>query len=243
MLTVGEPINEDNRVMILTDTSQGGYRRLAILDDRLIGYLSVSTAQPDSLAIKHIIDEGHSVRDLTNALLKGNFDARRYLSQQKSHAVKKWITGQLSMPNGGLNSAQPTRSLPDTNPVVPAVASWQSGILSSTRPAKQSIKPLEEQRTVYEEEPSAFSGNLPIVFGQNRDRNSSLFLKQNMTSTPQDEAPFVEDIGPFTGNLPAIPDQTAKSQRDSTADRRTEERDSAKMRTTNKLWAYVENRA
>ncbi len=243
MLTVGEPLNEDSRVMILTDTSQGGYRRLAILDDRLIGYLSVSTTQPDSLAIKHIIDEGHSVRDLTNALLKGNFDARRYLTQQKSYAVKKWITGQLSMPNSGIDSAQPTRSLPDTNPVVPAVASWQSGILSSSKVAKLPIKPQEEQRTVYEEEPSAFSGNLPVVFGQNRARNSSLFLKQNMTSTPQDEAPFVEDIGPFTGNLPAIPDQAAKSQQYSTADRQTGERDSAKMRTTNKLWAYAENRA
>src|SRR5260370_40918272 len=95
MLTVGESLNEDNEVMILTDSSQGGYRRLAVVDDRLVGYLFVGTTQPDSLAIKHIIDEGHSIRDVTNALLKGNLDARRYLSQQKTRAVKKWMTGQL----------------------------------------------------------------------------------------------------------------------------------------------------
>jgi len=104
MLTVGAPLDEDNQVMILTDTSQGGYRRLAIVDDRLVGYLSVGTAQPDSLAIKHIIDEGLSIRDMLNALLKGNVDAREYLSQQKSHAVKKWITGQLSVPGSERNT-------------------------------------------------------------------------------------------------------------------------------------------
>lgn len=246
MLTVGEPLNEDNRVTILTDTSQGGYRRLAILDDRLIGYLSVSTTQPDSLAIKHIIDEGHSIRDVTNALLKGNFDARRYLSQQKSYAVKKWITGQLSMPSGMSNSsAQPTpRTLPDTNPVVPAVTSRQSGTLLPMRAsAKDPIRPLEEQFNVSEEDLGVFTGNLPIAFGQNRDSSSSLFLKNDVASTIEDEEPFVEDIGPFTGNLPAIPGQTVKPQQRSTAYRGKEERSSAEIRATGKLWAYIENRA
>jgi hypothetical protein len=243
MLTVGEPLNEDNRVTILTDTSQGGYRRLAILDDRLIGYLSVSTAQPDSLAIKHIIDEGHSIRDVTNALLKGNFDARRYLSQQKSHAVKKWITGQLSTPSGMPNSsAQLTpRTLPDTNPVVPALASRQSGTLLPMRASAK--RPLEELLAVSEEEPGVFTGNLPVAFGQNKDSRGSLFLKNDVASTLKDDKPFVEEIGPFTGNLPAIPGQTVKPQQLSTAYRGKEERSSDEIRITGKLWAYIENKA
>ncbi len=67
MLTVGNPLSMHDRVTTLTDTSQGGYRRMAIVDDRLVGYLSLGTRQPDSLAIKRIIGEGHSVRTITKA--------------------------------------------------------------------------------------------------------------------------------------------------------------------------------
>lgn len=95
MLTIGDPLSEDRRTMILTDTSPSGYRRLAIIDDRLVGYLSVGTAQPDSLAIKSIIDQGHSIRDATKALLKGNFDARKYVAERKSFFTRKLVAGQL----------------------------------------------------------------------------------------------------------------------------------------------------
>ncbi len=81
--------------MILADTSHTGYRRLAIIDDRLVGYLSVGTTQPDSLAIKSIIDEGHSIRSVTKVLLKGTFDARKYVAERKSFAITKLVTGQL----------------------------------------------------------------------------------------------------------------------------------------------------
>jgi hypothetical protein len=234
--------------MILADTSQGGYRRLAIVDDRLIGYLSVSTTQPDSLAIKHIIDEGHSIRDVTNPLLKGNFDARRYLTQKKSYAVKKWITGQLAaIPSAALNNAQPTlaRTQPETDPVMPVFAPVQTDGLPSIRAsAKHPIRPQEEQSAVYGEEPSPFTGNLPVVFGQKREITGSLFLKDNATSIPaEEEKSFVEDIGPFSGNLPAITGQIVESRRYSTTYQRTDERDLVKMRETRKLWAYAENKA
>ncbi len=95
MLNVGSPLTENNKVITLTDTSQGGYRRLAVVDDRLIGYLSLSTAQPDSLAIKRIIDEGLSVRAITRELLKGSFDAREYFSSQRSYTAQKILSGKL----------------------------------------------------------------------------------------------------------------------------------------------------
>src|SRR6185369_5417780 len=82
MLTVGSPLLEGNNVITLTDKSQKNYRRLAIVDDRLVGYLALGPGtQPDSLAIKRIIDEKRSVRSITKALLKGDLDARQYLSQ------------------------------------------------------------------------------------------------------------------------------------------------------------------
>ncbi len=95
MLIVGEPLSNDRKTMILADSSHTGYRRLAIIDDRLVGYLSVGTTQPDSLAIKSIIDEGHSIRNVTKALLKGTFDARKYVAERKSFAITKLVTGQL----------------------------------------------------------------------------------------------------------------------------------------------------
>ena len=199
MLTVGKPLSEDSQVEILTDTSQGGYRRLAIVDDRLVGYLSVGTTQPDSLAIKHMIDEDHSICDLKNALLKGNFDARRYLSQQKSHAVKKWITGQLSTPDSQLGGIAPTGGLLDTDPIAQALITRQTKALPVRIPGNRAIRPLreeqllsiparqdqfKEQRVIHEEEPSAFTGNLPIVFGQ-KERLIDAFSWRKMWRTPR----------------------------------------------------------
>lgn len=94
MLTVGNPLLKGHTIQTLTDKSQGGYRRLALEGERLIGYLSLGQSQPDSLAIKRIIEEGHSVRNITRELLKGNFDARQYLSQINSRTARVIISGK-----------------------------------------------------------------------------------------------------------------------------------------------------
>jgi NADPH-dependent 2,4-dienoyl-CoA reductase/sulfur reductase-like enzyme len=241
MLTVGEPLSENRQVMILTDTSQGGYRRLAIADDRLVGYLSVGTTPPDSLAIKQIIDQGEAIGNLTNALLKGNFDAHISLSQQKSHAVKKWITGQLLAVGNQLSSTTQTHGLPHTDPVVPVPQALPVHI-----PAEHAIRPQEEQsrsipttqdqlrkqRAFYEEELNPFTGNLPIVFEQKRDNDRGLFLEEDIENDPEHVGPFIEDIGPFSGNLPAIDDRLLESQKQSAKPQR--------IRPTRKLLAYVE---
>src|SRR5947209_2989237 len=92
MLTIGDPLSLQKNVTTLTDTSQGSYRRLAIVDDRLIGYLSLGPTQPDSIAMKRILDEGYPVRDIIKPLLKGTFDARSYLSQRHSRAAHGVLT-------------------------------------------------------------------------------------------------------------------------------------------------------
>ncbi|HJT59763.1 MAG TPA: FAD-dependent oxidoreductase [Ktedonobacteraceae bacterium] len=99
MLTVGNPLLWRDSAAILTDSSRGSYRRLIIMDDRLIGYLSLGPAQPDSLAIKRIIDEGLSIRDIKKSLLKGKFDARTYFSRKRSTAAERMVTtGKLPTP-------------------------------------------------------------------------------------------------------------------------------------------------
>jgi hypothetical protein len=65
---------------------------MVIIGDRLIGYLSIGAAQPDGLAIKSIIDEGLSIHRVKKALLKGKFDARKYLSQRRSEEALDMIT-------------------------------------------------------------------------------------------------------------------------------------------------------
>jgi NAD(P)H-nitrite reductase large subunit len=92
LLTVGEPSGRLEGVVTLTDNSRGGYRRLSLIDDRLVGYLALGPSQADGLAIKRLIDEGYSVRSIKNALLKGTFDARTFFAQQHSFAVLSMAT-------------------------------------------------------------------------------------------------------------------------------------------------------
>jgi len=99
MLTVGNVLQWQDTITTLTDSGRGSYRRMCVIDDRLVGYLSLGPAQPDSLAIKRIIDEGLSIRDIKKALLKGTFDARKYFSRQRTNAAQRMVTtGKLPRP-------------------------------------------------------------------------------------------------------------------------------------------------
>ncbi len=92
MLTVGTPLATMKGATTLTDRGKKRYRRLSINGDRLVGYLSLGTVQPDSLAIKRIIDEGLSISSVKKALLKGNFDARKFFSQRQSRRMQEMVT-------------------------------------------------------------------------------------------------------------------------------------------------------
>lgn len=189
MLTVGNPLTQHERITTLTDIGQGGYRRIAIVDDRLVGYLSLGPRQPDSLAIKRIIDEGHSIRSITKSLLKGTFDARKYLSQQHTHAVQGMLStrGLPALPGviTGSSMAQrqpiriagaassPTRVLPpepmmvQTDPLPPYerhTDELQQQPLRETGPIQRNavVQPTPE---IIEEELSIFTGHLPNFGG------------------------------------------------------------------------------
>src|SRR5215470_7818950 len=99
MLTVGNPLQWLDSATILTDSSRGSYRRISVIDDRLVGYLSLGPTQPDGLAIKRLIDEGLSIRDIKKDLLRGEFDVRKYFSRQRTYAAQRMVsTGKLSPP-------------------------------------------------------------------------------------------------------------------------------------------------
>ncbi|HXL36195.1 MAG TPA: FAD-dependent oxidoreductase [Ktedonobacteraceae bacterium] len=122
MLTVGNSLQWRDIATTLTDSSKGSYRRLSIVDDRLVGYLSLGPSQPDGLAIKRLIDEDRSIRHIKKALLKGNFDARKYFSHQRTYAAHHMVqTGTLPVPGMQefpLQTQPHTRTLPETGPLV-----------------------------------------------------------------------------------------------------------------------------
>lgn len=111
MLTVGNVLQWQDTITTLTDSSRGSYRRIAVIDERLVGYLSLGPSQPDSLAIKRIIEEGLSIRDIKKALLKGTFDARSYFSRRRTHTAQRMVTtGKLPVADELEKRAQAIRN-------------------------------------------------------------------------------------------------------------------------------------
>jgi len=229
MLTVGDPLSRSDRVTTLTDTSQGGYRRMAVVDDRLVGYLSLGATQPDSLAIKRIVDEGHSILDITKPLLKGNFDARKYLSGIRSRAAEGMLTTrQLPdlLPNPDLQepplrvtgSFAPAtdarrRTLPETG------QDWTRDPDPVEAAMQMRSRGDEDAEFSYEEEISPFTGNLPSISNtrvrEARPSANDVPAHVYADTTPDEVSPFTgnlpaiaamaeEEVSPFTGNLPAL---------------------------------------
>jgi NAD(P)H-nitrite reductase large subunit len=193
MLTIGNPLNMSDTVTTLTDTSKGGYRRMVIANDQLVGYLSLGSAQPDGLALKRIIDEKHSVRDITKALLKGTFDARHYLSQQHSRAAQGILTtGRLP----ALSAQHDPHSQVELLPVSPTVN-------TDATPSLQSVRQTDSL--------------LPLVHDTNQHQRANTAPTTGKHSTEplhhgdQETTVLEEEVSPFTGNLPSLPKQVVES--------------------------------
>ncbi|MDQ2716917.1 MAG: hypothetical protein M3Z08_18585, partial [Chloroflexota bacterium] len=143
-------------------------------------YLSLGTVQPDSLAIKRIIDEGLPVGDITKELLRGDFDARRYFSRQRGYQARGMVTtGRLPDldPAPVFSSGRPAAARPTTEALPSPFAPQRSEHLSATpaanAPVRQTVPLPEpegrrsrEQPFIYEygeEEVSPFTGDLPSL--------------------------------------------------------------------------------
>ena len=89
LLTVGVPLACDEAYSTLSATGKGAsYHRITLQGDRLVGYLALGRTQPDSLAIKHIIDEGIPVGAVKHELLQADFDANAYVSRWKAYRAR-----------------------------------------------------------------------------------------------------------------------------------------------------------
>jgi NADPH-dependent 2,4-dienoyl-CoA reductase/sulfur reductase-like enzyme len=164
MLTVGTPLASFKGAVTLTNKGKKKYRRLFMHDDALVGYLSLDTAQPDSLAIKRIIDERLSVRSVKKSLLKGDFDARKYFSQTHSQSARELVTSGklpaiLPARNVGAQLIAPLHASPitthplpvpsSTGPLIAAVAPVWTQLIAPVTSA--SIKPsIDTQPTIHE---------------------------------------------------------------------------------------------
>ncbi|HLX41327.1 MAG TPA: FAD/NAD(P)-binding oxidoreductase [Ktedonobacteraceae bacterium] len=110
MLMVGNTVSPVPGVQVYSDTSKGSYRRLAVSNDRLVGYLSLGPTQPDGLAIKRIVDEEISLRNVGESLLKGTFDAHHFSAERHTQVIKAIRTVHTPAPgtSGKLPAIKPT---------------------------------------------------------------------------------------------------------------------------------------
>ena len=238
MLTVGNPLSAIGGAEILRDSTKKKYRRMSIVDDRLVGYLSLGTTQPDSLAIKHIIDEGLPIHDIKELLLKGAFDARKYFSQSRSRAAQDMVTsGKIPV----------VSSLPVTDPLVRVYPQCitPSGTLLSLPPPTTGRRPkteplhepvpapslplIDSQLTIHEweEEPvpilSAVENQLTIHEWVEEPRPSTDKLPVNSKKVvdsilvPLPSRPVSRNLWSYSRKLPALVARSSSVQRPAAA--------------------------
>ena len=215
MLTVGNPLQWRDTATTLTDSSKGSYRRVSIVDDRLVGYLSLGPAQPDGLAIKRLIDKGHSIRHLTKALLKGKFDARKYFSHQRTFAAQHMVnTGKLPSPvakESPLQTQALVRTLRETGPLVPPPIVTPGELVTYNRVRSEvNTNPLRD----------TYVHHTPIqrISDAIFDESEALFLEGGFTpDRAMHQLPDIPHV--IESTLVALPSNTSR-------------------RTTSSLWSY-----
>lgn len=194
MLTVGDALGtgENKQASIYTDTSRGGYCRLTVLDDRLVGYLSVGATQPDSLSIKRLIDEGLSIRAIIKPLLKGNFDAREYLTKAKAHTARNIVTRQLPLLEQLEALQRPDTESYKPQPSIQMLPAARQ--IDEIALAQQTRQVVRAGAAYTEPEENRRSDALPVLA---RD-------SQQAIGNATQRLFFEEEINPFSGNLPTM---------------------------------------
>jgi NADPH-dependent 2,4-dienoyl-CoA reductase/sulfur reductase-like enzyme len=239
MLTVGDPLGTlaNKQATIHTDTNRGGYCRIAVIDDRMVGYLSVGTTQPDSLSIKRLIDEGLSIRDTIKPLLKGNFDAREYLTKTKARTVRKLVTGQLppleqslQWPDTGPSKAQPS--------IQPQPAAQQRDQLSLERQLQYAAR---EGASYQQPEQNIQSYAQPVPARESQRARTSLRsgTSQRGGNYARNRTFFEEEISPFSGNLPAVNNESRKEPANTYNEPVAPRSPVRSKATTRNLWQYA----
>jgi len=225
MLTVGNPLQWRDTATTLTDSSKGSYRRVSIVDDRLVGYLSLGPSQPDGLAIKRLIDEGHSISHIKKALLKGKFDARKYFSHQRTFAAQYMVnTGKLPSP-GTLESPLQTqplvRTLRETGPLAaPGEAITYNGAKSevNTNPLRATYvhHALTQQKTnaiLDESEALFFEGGFTPDQAMHQLQDMPYVIESTLVALPSNTPRRPSSsLWSYSDKLPAVKAKRKNSQ-------------------------------
>ncbi len=255
MLTVGNPIQWRDMATTLRDSSKGSYRRLSVVDDRLVGYLSLGPAQPDGLAIKRLIDEGHSIRSIKKALLKGNFDARTYFSHQRTSAAHYMVhTGTLPAPDG-MDSPLRTRPLVHTLPETgPLAAPEKARPLNrdeyelNTQPiyASHIREDLIQQKTLlfFEQNDSLFfeEGLMPDL-SKMQQSNQPHVIESTLVALPSNASPHNSgSLWSYSDNLLTVKARSGKGQFIKFPRSKKEEIEHTRERLypSSSLWSYTD---
>ena len=229
MLTVGNPLGdrEDAQAEIYTDTSRGGYCRIAVVDDRLVGYLSVGTTQPDSLSIKRLVDEGRAIGDIIKPLLKGTFDAREYFAKTNARTVKNLMTRPLPdlAQLQALPLPEPRTSRQQTPlPMIPAARQRDEVGM------EKQVQRVAGTGAAYQQPGQEIQSNALQVLA----RESSLQTSSDLSFF------FGDEINPFAGNLPVVNNPESGKRATNAYSEPLSPRTSAVSRsTTGNLWEFA----
>ncbi len=253
MLTVGNPLQWRDMATTLTDSSKGSYRRLSIVDDRLVSYLSLGPSHPDGLAIKRLIDEGHSIRNIKKALLKGHFDARKYFSHQRTYATHYMVhTGTLPAPDAmesPLRTQPLEHTLPETGPLVAAQQVVpQNGIKNgvSAHPIYNAHvhDDLIQQKTLvfFEQNDSLFfEGGLAPELVKQQQANMPYVIESSLVALPSNTSRRNSgSLWSYSEKLPAVKVRSGNSQFIifSRSGKEKIERTQEKIHPSSSLWSY-----
>lgn len=143
LLSVGSPQGGIEKTTVLSDSSRGGYRMLAIAGDRLSGYLSLGPTQPAGLAIKRLIDEGLSIRGALEPLLKGTFDGHEYFPPTRS-------SSDYPVATRGSSTVKPERATPPVR-----ISEPEQPVTAAERPLSI-VAPAPAARPRHNTEPLTF---------------------------------------------------------------------------------------
>lgn len=150
MLTVGNPLYKLEGSTICTNQSKKKYCRMSIISDRLVSYLSIGSVQPDSLAIKSIIDEGLSIHHIKKVLLTGDFDARKYLSRWRSQEALEMVTsGKVPAVKPLYYPVTPVRSFPVVSRPATIAAVQHSSVVYSSNASSPALSAITKMDTIH----------------------------------------------------------------------------------------------
>ncbi|MGH3180290.1 MAG: FAD-dependent oxidoreductase [Streptosporangiaceae bacterium] len=114
LLTVGMT-RESSDTEALTHEQDGGYFRLTVRQNQLVGYLALGPGAVDGVGIKRLIDEEIPWSDAAEALLTGTFEAHTFFARHHT-AQLRTSSGPLAEE---LSGQTPARGIPSSASLLP----------------------------------------------------------------------------------------------------------------------------